>query len=98
MKGRGRIQKDRPLWLQRVPVLEVTRKKTAIIAIGLTALAISACAPGYYDDSDRYGYYGDSDRYADRDRDGVPNRYDRYRDNDGVPNYADRRPTNPNRD
>ena len=34
----------------------------------------------------------------DRDRDGVPNRYDRDRDNDGVPNYADRRPSNPYRD
>ncbi|MFO1338320.1 MAG: hypothetical protein U1F53_08790 [Burkholderiaceae bacterium] len=28
----------------------------------------------------------------DRDRDGVPNRYDRDRDNDGVPNWADRHP------
>jgi hypothetical protein len=30
----------------------------------------------------------------DRDRDGVPNRYDRDRDNDGVPNRADARPNN----
>lgn len=33
----------------------------------------------------------------DRDRDGVPNRYDRDRDNDGVPNRYDSRPNNPNR-
>ena len=75
-------------------------KKIAIVAIGLTALAISACAPRTYDRYDRYGYYGPRDHsaYADRDRDGVPNRYDRDRDNDGVPNYADRRPYNPDRD
>jgi hypothetical protein len=35
--------------------------------------------------------------YGDRDRDGVPNRYDRDRDNDGVPNRFDSRPNNPNR-
>lgn len=33
----------------------------------------------------------------DRDRDGVPNRYDRDRDNDGVPNRFDDRPNNPRR-
>lgn len=33
----------------------------------------------------------------DRDRDGVPNRYDRDRDGDGVPNRYDRRPDNPYR-
>ena len=70
-------------------------KKVAFIAIGLTALAISACAPRYYE-HDRYGYYEHG--YGDRDRDGIPNRYDRDRDNDGVPNYADRRPNNPYRD
>ena len=34
----------------------------------------------------------DRERYAfrDRDRDGVPNRYDRDRDNDGIPNRVDR--------
>ena len=36
-------------------------------------------------------------RHGDRDRDGVPNRYDRDRDNDGVPNRADRAPDNPYR-
>lgn len=34
----------------------------------------------------------------DRDRDGIPNRYDRDRDGDGVPNRYDRRPNNPYRD
>ena len=36
--------------------------------------------------------------WRDRDRDGVPNRYDRDRDNDGVPNRWDARPNNPYRD
>jgi hypothetical protein len=35
--------------------------------------------------------------YHDRDRDGVPNRYDRDRDNDGVPNRYDNQPGNPYR-
>ena len=77
-------------------------KNIAITAIELTALALSACAPSYYDRYDRYDRYGyyaprDSYAYSDRDRDGVPNRYDRDRDNDGVPNYADRSPGNPYR-
>jgi hypothetical protein len=42
----------------------------------------------------RHRYYG---YRHDRDRDGVPNRYDRDRDGDGVPNYRDRRPNNPYR-
>lgn len=33
----------------------------------------------------------------DRDRDGIPNRFDRDRDNDGVPNWRDNRPNNPYR-
>lgn len=33
----------------------------------------------------------------DRDRDGIPNRYDRDRDNDGVPNRYDERPNDPSR-
>ena len=36
-------------------------------------------------------------QYGDRDRDGVPNRYDRDRDGDGVPNRYDRAPNNPYR-
>ncbi|MCX7280929.1 MAG: hypothetical protein NTX21_05130 [Alphaproteobacteria bacterium] len=59
-------------------------RKSAFIAIGLTALAISAFAPRYYDHGDRYGYYGRG--HSDRDR-----------DNDGVPNYEGRRPNNPYR-
>jgi YXWGXW repeat-containing protein len=35
--------------------------------------------------------------YGDRDRDGVPNRFDRDKDNDGVPNKYDRAPNNPYR-
>lgn len=35
--------------------------------------------------------------YGDRDRDGVPNRYDRDRDGDGVPNRFDNAPDNPRR-
>ena len=50
-------------------------------------------------------YYGGGHRYdrghrhfrRDRDRDGVPNRWDRDRDGDGVPNRWDHRPGNPHR-
>lgn len=35
--------------------------------------------------------------FGDRDRDGIPNRFDRDRDNDGVPNRLDRAPNNPHR-
>ena len=70
-------------------------KKIAILAVGLAALTVTACAPSYYDRPYGPRYHNG---YADRDRDGIPNRYDRDRDNDGVPNYADRRPGNPYRD
>ena len=46
---------------------------------------------------ERYAYYDRGRGYGDRDRDGIPNRYDRDRDNDGVPNRFDERPNNPNR-
>ena len=47
---------------------------------------------------ERYAFYDGRGRGGgDRDRDGVPNRYDRDRDNDGVPNRYDDRPNNPNR-
>ncbi len=67
---------------------------------------------GYYDRRHRWHAWGharERDWYRahyraryhgyrhDRDRDGIPNRYDRDRDNDGVPNYRDRRPNNPYR-
>ncbi len=50
--------------------------------------------------------YGTAPRYRDRDRDGIPDRYDRRpgrydgrgdRDRDGVPNRYDRRPNDPYR-
>lgn len=43
------------------------------------------------------GYHRDHRGGRDRDRDGVPNRYDRDRDGDGVPNRHDNRPNNPRR-
>lgn len=49
-----------------------------------------------YDRGDR-GDRGYRRGYGDRDRDGVPNRYDRDRDGDGVPNRMDRAPNNPRR-
>jgi hypothetical protein len=36
-------------------------------------------------------------RDRDRDRDGIPNRFDPDRDGDGVPNRLDQRPNNPRR-
>ena len=48
-------------------------------------------------DRERYAYHGRGNPHGDRDRDGVPNRYDRDRDNDGVPNRFDERPNNPYR-
>ena len=48
-------------------------------------------------DRERYASRGHGNGYGDRDRDGVPNRYDRDRDNDGVPNRHDARPDNPYR-
>ena len=51
-------------------------------------------ARGPYGDRDRDGIPNRYDR--DRDNDGVPNRYDRDRDNDGVPNRYDSAPNNPN--
>ena len=67
---------------------------------------------GYYDRSRQWHSWRDARernwyraRYAhgyramrhDRDRDGIPNRFDRDRDNDGVPNWRDRHPNNPYR-
>jgi hypothetical protein len=47
----------------------------------------------HYSDS----YRGYRHRGWDRDRDGIPNRFDRDRDNDGTPNWRDSRPNNPYR-
>jgi hypothetical protein len=64
-------------------------KRLCLIALSAVALAtsLSACvvAPA------RPAYM------HDRDRDGVPNRYDRDRDNDGVRDRYDRQPDNPYR-
>ena len=51
---------------------------------------------------ERFAYNGNYRGYArgpdgDRDRDGIPNKYDRDRDNDGVPNRYDSEPNNPYR-
>ncbi len=59
--------------------------------------------PSWRDDNGRWAYSGGRWERgargpgADRDRDGVPNRFDRDRDGDGVPNRFDRRPNNPRR-
>lgn len=51
--------------------------------------------PGRWE-RERYAHWDDRrGPYGDRDRDGVPNRFDRDRDNDGVPNRFDERPNNP---
>jgi hypothetical protein len=51
---------------------------------------------GHWERGERRQYMG-ARGMGDRDRDGVPNRYDRDRDNDGVPNRFDNHPNNPNR-
>jgi hypothetical protein len=72
-------------------------RKFAVIALCAASLGLSACASRYYYE-DRYAYHEPRGYYyGDRDRDGIPNRYDRDRDNDGVPNYDDRAPSNPYR-
>jgi len=100
--GWGGIQKRLlPVIGARGCIRETKMKTIAFAAIGITAVALSACAGRYYDERGYYGSRGHveySDRGSyDRDRDGIPNRYDRDRDNDGVPNYADRSPSNPYR-
>jgi hypothetical protein len=51
--------------------------------------------PQWVQHGDRWGYRGGGWIRGDRDRDGVPNRYDRDRDGDGVRNRHDRAPNNP---
>jgi YXWGXW repeat-containing protein len=46
---------------------------------------------------DRERYAGRGGPGGDRDRDGVPNRFDRDKDGDGVPNRYDAAPNNPRR-
>jgi hypothetical protein len=58
---------------------------------GYPAASVTYSTGGYY----APGYYGAYPVYRDRDRDGVPNRYDRDRDGDGVRNSRDIAPNNP---
>ena len=60
---------------------------------GYSAPAVYPQATFIYDSGPAHQPRG----YRDRDRDGVPNRYDRDRDGDGVRNRDDRRPNNPRR-
>jgi len=64
--------------------------KTLAVLLAASA-ALAGCVVAPYDRPAPRPHYG----YGDRDRDGVPNRYDRDRDGDGVPNRYDRNPNNP---
>jgi hypothetical protein len=66
--------------------------KKLAIALALGTAILAGCVAVPVEQGPRHGY-----GYRDRDRDGVPNRYDRDRDNDGVPNAYDRRPSDPRR-
>jgi len=82
-------------------------KSTILIALAiLGSLGLSGCVAygvpyatvqGSYYGGGSPGYYRDGQRgpRGDRDRDGIPNRYDRDRDGDGQRNRDDRRPDNP---
>ena len=56
-------------------------KKLAVVLVAIGSLAGCVAYPvdgGYgYHDRDHRSYRGDGGGYRDRDRDGVPNRYDR---------------------
>ena len=67
-------------------------KTLAILFVAATTLAACVAVPYDRPPPPRAGY-----GMGDRDRDGVPNRYDRDRDGDGVPNRADRAPGDPRR-
>jgi hypothetical protein len=70
-----------------------------LIGAAGAAATLSGCvAYGPYDGNYGRGAYYDGGRVVhDRDRDGIPNRYDRDRDNDGVPNRYDRAPNDSRR-
>ena len=70
-------------------------KTIAALTLALTTLLAGCVAydQPYHDGRRDY----DRGHQRDRDRDGVPNRYDRDRDNDGVPNRMDTRPNDPRR-
>jgi hypothetical protein len=71
-------------WLILVPV--------AAALGGCVAYGPGAYDPYYGSSTVYYGTYHDGRAMRDRDRDGIPNRYDRDRDGDGVPNRYDRAP------
>lgn len=65
-------------------------KRLCLIALtGAAVVATSACVVAPPPAKPGYVY--------DKDRDGVPNQYDRDRDGDRVPNRYDDRPNNPYR-
>lgn len=53
--------------------------------------------PAWVDDGGHWRLNRGAWARGDRDRDGIPNRFDRDRDNDGVANRNDRQPDNPRR-
>jgi hypothetical protein len=73
--------------------LEDIPMKSLLVVLAATA-ALAGCVVAPYDN--RPPPPGPGMR-GDRDRDGVPNRYDRDRDGDGVPNRYDNRPGDPRR-
>jgi hypothetical protein len=64
--------------------------KLAILLIAIGAI-LAGCVAYEVPNRDGRAYQ------RDRDRDGVPDRFDRDRDGDGVPNRQDRRPDDPRR-
>lgn len=68
-------------------------KKFSLAVVIATTVILTGCYSVPIEDhtSSRRGAYGD------RDRDGVPNRFDKDRDGDGVPNSYDRNPNNSHR-
>jgi hypothetical protein len=68
------------------------------LAVALIAAGVLSGCVAYPVEPHGQPAYGHRDYGArDRDRDGVPNRYDRDRDGDGVRNAQDRRPNDPRR-
>lgn len=67
--------------------------KKLMLLLAASAMLAGCVAVPYHDGRPppRAYHHG----YGDRDRDGVPNRYDRDRDGDGVPNRYDRAPNHP---
>jgi hypothetical protein len=70
--------------------------KTLAVLLVVSA-TLAGCVAVPYDSGRPSPRYHSGQGYGDRDRDGVPNRYDRDRDGDGVPNRYDSRPRNPYR-